>query len=555
MIRRPRGTAALVAAASILAVAFACTGHGTTSAGPSGTATPIKHLVVIYDENISFDHYFGVYPKAANPPGEPAFTAAPNTPAVNGLSGDLLTNNPNARNPENDAGATNPFRLDRTQAATADQTHFYTAEQRAYNNGKADLFPKYTGHANSGGTGAFGTKGLVMGYFDGNTVTAMWNYAQHFAMSDNAYGDQYGPSTPGALTLISGQTNGLSLVVMPETRVSFAVPDGAGGLTIISDPDPGRDTCAAQATKDAQVGMLGRTIGDLLNDASVSWGWFQGGFDLTVANPNGSTGCVRSTYSEITKFDVRDYVPHHEPFQYYASTANPTHARPKSMAVVGKQSDKSGNHQYDLRDFYAAVSSGNFPAVSFLKAPAFQNGHAGNSDPIDEQHFIVDVINFLQQQPAWRETAVIIAYDDSDGWYDHQMAPVTNASFDSVADQLNGPGLCGVKGQTPQAGGVKSTKPVNGRCGPGARQPFLVISPWSRVNHVDHTLIIQSSIIRFIEDNWLGGKRIGGGSFDEHANSIAGLFDFAGQPHLTPLFLDPDSGTVVRTPPPRSPGR
>jgi phospholipase C len=383
----------------------------------------------------------------------------------------------------------------------------------------------------------------------------MWNYAQHFAMSDDAFSDQYGPSTPGALTLISGQTNGLGLSVMPETRVNFAVPDGQGGMTIISDPDPGRDTCSTQPAKDAAVAMLGHNIGDLLNDAGVSWGWFQGGFDLTVVNPNGSTGCQRSTYSEITKFDVRDFVPHHEPFQYYARTANPTHARPKSMAVVGTAADKSGNHQYDVRDFYAAVSSGNFPAVSFLKAPAYQNGHAGNSDPLDEQRWVVELINFLQQQPAWRETAVIIAYDDSDGWYDHQMAPVTNASFDSIADQLNGPGLCGVRGRTAQAGGVKTTKPVNGRCGPGARQPFLVISPWARVNHVDHGRIIQSSIIRFIEDNWLGGKRIGGGSFDESAGTIAGLFDFTGQPHLTPFFLDPDSGTVVSAPPPRPPGR
>ena len=425
MTQRFRGRIVLAFATSGI-LAFACTtgGRGSTAANPGGTATPIKHLVVIYGENISFDHYFGVYPKATNPPGEPSFTAAPNTPGVNGLSGELLTNNPNARNPENEAGATNPFRLDRTQAATADQTHAYTREQHAYHDGKADLFPKYTGHAGSGGTGAFGTKGLVMGYFDGNTVTAMWNYAQHFAMSDNAYSDQYGPSTPGALKLISGQTNGLRLSVVPETRVNFAVPDGQGGMTMIYDPDPGRDTCAAPAAKSVAVGMIGRNIGDLLNDAGVSWGWFQGGFDLTVANANGSTGCQRSTHSEITKFDVRDYVPHHEPFQYYATTANPTHARPTSIAVVGTAADKSANHQYDVRDFYAAVSSGNFPAVSFLKAPAYQNAHAGNSDPLDEQRFVVEVINFLQQQPAWRETAVILAYDDSDGWYDHQMAPI-----------------------------------------------------------------------------------------------------------------------------------
>ena len=104
----------------------------------------------------------------------------------------------------------NPFRLDRTQANTADQNHGYTPEQQAYDNGKADLFPEFTGSGTAGGVGAFGTKGQVMGYFDGNTVTAFWNYAQNFAMSDNAYTDTYGPSTPGALKVFSGQTNGVT---------------------------------------------------------------------------------------------------------------------------------------------------------------------------------------------------------------------------------------------------------------------------------------------------------------------------------------------------------
>ena len=83
-----------------------------------GTTTPIKHIVVIFNENISFDHYFGTYPVATNPQGEPVFKALPDTPAVNGLSGGLLTNNPNL-NPANATGAVNPFRLDRSQAATA----------------------------------------------------------------------------------------------------------------------------------------------------------------------------------------------------------------------------------------------------------------------------------------------------------------------------------------------------------------------------------------------------------------------------------------------------
>ena len=114
-------------------------------ASAQSTATPIKHIVVIFNENISFDHYFGVYPVAANVAGEPAFNAKPGTPSVNGLSGGLLTNNPNFVNVLNGAGATNPFRLDRSQALTADQNHAYLPEQEAADSGLMDLFPKYVG--------------------------------------------------------------------------------------------------------------------------------------------------------------------------------------------------------------------------------------------------------------------------------------------------------------------------------------------------------------------------------------------------------------------------
>src|SRR5207248_3407561 len=160
------------------------------------TATPIQHLVVIFQENVSFDHYFGTYPVATNPDGEPRFTADPSTPTVNGLNHALLTSNPNL-NPANGAAASNPFRLDRSQAVTSDQDHDYTAEQRAFDAGLMDLFPL------DAGSGAR----TVMGYFDGNTVTAEWNYAQFFAMSDNAYSATFGPSTPGVINLVSGQTN------------------------------------------------------------------------------------------------------------------------------------------------------------------------------------------------------------------------------------------------------------------------------------------------------------------------------------------------------------
>ncbi|MGA7806919.1 phospholipase C [Bradyrhizobium sp.] len=534
-----------VSISAIVAAVWCCT--PVSAADPQAsvaTATPIKHLVVIFNENRSFDHYFATYPNAANPPGEIPFNADPSTPQVNNLANsELLVDNPNFTNKANGTGATDPFRIDRTQVNTAGQNHSYTPEQEAYDNGKADLFPEFTGHGTAGGVGAFGTNGMVMGYFDGNTVTAMWNYAQHFAMNDNDYTDTYGPSTPGALEVVSGQTNGAQNIV----GSSSSIADGQGGLTLIGDTDPAFDQCSS---KTSTVLMTSKNIGDLLNAANISWGGFMGGFNLTLSNANGTTSCARSTFSSVLGATITDYTPHHAWFQYYKSTANPTHARPSSIQAIGQTLEANGktvdpaNHDYDINDFYAAVEAGNFPAVSYIKMPAVQDAHPGNSDPLDEQTGAVNLINFLQQQPDWKNTAVILTYDDSDGWYDHAYATPTSASYDPTADQVNGPGQCG-KGVAvqPQPNGLGG-KPVNGRCGPGTRTPFLVISPFARTNYVSHTRISQASVVRFIEDNWLNGQRLGGGSFDASAGSIMDMFNFT-QAQANPLFLDPTAGTVV----------
>ena len=531
------------------------------------TATPIKHLVVIYGENRSFDHYFGTYPKATNPAGEPAFTAAANTPTVNGLTPALMTANPNTTNAANLARAAsagfpasemNPFRIDRAQANTADQNHAYTPEELAADGGKMDAFVANTGTASAGGAGAFGTVAQVMGYFDGNTVTAMWNYAQNYAMSDNAYTDSFGPSTPGAVNVVAGTTNG----AVVKTGAGSVVPDGQGGFTLINDTDPANDICSSANT----VQMTSKNIGDLLNAKNITWGGFMGGFILQTTNANGTTGCKRSTFSNTLNSSPADYVQHHNWFQYYASTSNPTHARPTSTALIGATDPLDStatpvHHEYDYNDFVAAVNAGNFPSVSYIKAPSVGDGHPGNSDPLDEQTFVTNTINFLQQQPDWNSTAVIITYDDSDGWYDHRFGPTVNASFDKTtvqsvnpspatvtgADQLSGPGSCTGPGAT-QATGLNGT-PVNGRCGPGTRIPFIVISPWAKVNFVDDTMITQASVIRFIEDNWLGGQRIGQGSDDATTGSIMSMFDFS-SPKASTVFLDPTQGTKLTSPPP-----
>jgi phospholipase C len=506
-------------------------------------ATPIEHLVVIFQENVSFDHYFATYPVALNPAGEPAFEAAEGTPSTNGLgtlvngqpAGVLLTDNPNANNPGNGTNAINPFRLDRSQASTCDQGHSYGPEQQSFDQGLMDMFPASVGAGGSSfcnASFAYGkAKGLVMGYFDGNTVTALWNYAQNFAMNDNSYSSTFGPSTPGLLNLVAGNT----YPATPSAPSTKVVPNNAGPGALVGDLDPTGDACSAGTT----VRLGSPNIGDLLSTKGVTWGAFMGGFDLTVANPNGTTGCNRSSPATAANGGpTKDYIPHHAFFQYYQSTVNPLHTRPSSISEIGHNGQ--ANHEYDLHDFFDALAAGNMPAVSFVKAIAAHDGHAGYSDPLLEQSFLVDTVNAVMRSPFWKSTAIVILYDDSDGWYDHQMSPIVNpsavlqAASSSNSDQLNGPGKCG--NGTP-LGGIK------GRCGYGPRQPLLVISPYAKANFVDHSLTDQSSVLRFIEGNW-GTGQIGGGSFDELAGSLSNMFDFDA-PHKfgeRRLVLDPTTG-------------
>ncbi|MEV5572407.1 alkaline phosphatase family protein [Spirillospora sp. NPDC052269] len=530
---RRRSAIAVAAGALALTTAAACgttAGHGTsltaaetfTDASRTSTATPIKHVVVLFQENNSFDHYFGTYPKAANTDGT-KFTAARRTPRVNGLTKSLLTHNPNQYDPK---------RLTPKQALTCDQDHTYGSEQKALNGGRMDKFVQSTEKDKCTGQPViFGEPGLVMDYYDGNTVTALWNYAQHYSMSDNSWDTVFGPSSPGAINLVSGQTHGIRAVDnkthQPVTD-SYVVqsPDKDGVGTMTNDPQPAFDDCSAKNhTATNNLGAFdGRNVGDLMNKRKVTWGWFQGGFKPT--GKNGSYAACDASHPNVGGIASTDYIPHHEPFQYYKSTANEKHLPPTSVAKIGHQDQ--ANHQYDLTDFDAALQAGNLPSVSFVKAGAYQDGHAGYSDPLDEQRFLVNYINAIQKSKFWKDTAVVVAYDDSDGWYDHQKPRLLNGSDDASVDSA----LCG---KAPAAaGGYKD------RCGPSQRLPLLVISPFSKVNHVDHTYSEQTSVLRFIEDNW-GLGRIGDHSFDTRSAGLKGLFDFR-HARAGKLLLDPTTG-------------
>ena len=604
---RRLGTAAVAIGAAATA-ALLGTGDSVAAPNPHAARTPIQHLVVIFQENVSFDHYFGTYPYAYNTDGQ-HFRYSKSTPRVNGLTPRLLQDNPNG---------VNPRRYDPTNVndvLTCDQDHDYADEQAAFDGGKMDKFPQTVGNGSGKSpTGQDCVAGDVMNYYDGNTVTALWNYAQRYAMSDNSYGTTFGPSSPGAINLASGDTGRVDMthtanspsISTPAEPDGDITADGKGGYSLTSDAQPYWDDCS---TRDA-VAMKGKNIGDTLNSAGLSWGWFEGGFRPTTTytealTATGHAGQPTSTFvpdefkaagfnSSVPHSSNQglcnavhpvgaglpaslgtgtgqygwknDYIPHHEPFQYYASTANPHHltlptdAQGKDtlggLRKIGRDTQhyKNGqpqfdtaNHQYDTSDFDQLVSAirhkqlpaSALPSVSFLKAPGYQDGHGAYSNPLDEQHFVVHEINALQHTPDWKNTAVIVAYDDSDGWYDHAYSGVHNPST-SAADALTGAGACGTG--TPLAG-------EQGRCGYGPRLPFLVISPWAKHDAVDHTLTDQSSIIRFVEDNWKL-PRIAG-SFDKIAGSLNALFAFKHPtrhhphpkaPNATPFLLDPVTG-------------
>jgi phospholipase C len=478
------------------------------------TRTPIKHVVVIFQENVSFDHYFATYPHAKpNLDGTRYFhDPADDTPRVNNLeSAGLLTNNPNSANPS---------RIDRSVPNTCDQDHAYGAEQAAFDGGLMDKFVQQTGC-----TDPILGKNSVMDYYDGNTVTAMWNYAQQFAMSDDFFGSTFGPSTPGALSVVSGTTfeGSVTNALSPLGDIANNVSTGA----VIGDADPGGDICSSSTR--TQITMSGKNVGDLLNAAGITWGSFMGGFANCT---HVSTG--------ITGLSTADYIPHHAWFQYWASTLNANHLPPSSDAMIGKTDQ--ANHEYDISAFWTAVNEHNMPAVSYIKAPAIEDGHAGYSDPIDEQAFVVNFINMLEKTDEWKETAVIITYDDSDGWYDHQMGPIVRQSNVSD-DQLLGPGNCG-KPTALDLDNDGDAAIENGRCGFGPRLPLLVISPYAKRNYVDHRVLDFSSVVKFIEDNWNLG-RIGGNSGDSIAGSLDGLFDFDDAPHAPKVFLDPSTGQIL----------
>ncbi len=234
------------------------------------TKTPIKHLIVIVQENVSFEHYFGTYPNAANIKNGTKFIHNNDTSSINGLSQSLLNNNTNKFKDE----IANPYRIDPSQLRTCDVSHAYGVEQNETNSGLMDNFISPSHPTLDGKKDFFCNPKQVMGYFDGNTVTALWNYAQNYAMSDNYYGSTFGPSTPGHINIISGQTHG-AIPHNAKLPSSYKVKyDAIINGTLIGNLDPRFDDCSRNSGvwKNSSISMEGKNIGNLLNQKNITWG-------------------------------------------------------------------------------------------------------------------------------------------------------------------------------------------------------------------------------------------------------------------------------------------
>ncbi|MDB5052293.1 MAG: hypothetical protein JWM44_343 [Bacilli bacterium] len=399
------------------------------------TTTPIKHTIIIYQENRSYDSYFGTYPNA------PGFNALPGTPKAEGIPA-------GSYNLDENGNKVAPFLFDPNQLTTEDVDHNFDDMVGAYDNGKMDNFYAAS-EKHKKGTGK-----VAMGYYDYQSIPYYWQYAQHYSLADHFFQPVFGPSTPGALYLISAQS-------------------GNSTNPIKGDPVPAYGPLGGDKGNRAE-GLKYKNIGDVLNEKGISWAWYQGGY---------------------TKADS-SYSSHHNPFQYFDN--------------YDKGAYKNNMKDYDA--FAQDVANGTLPAVVYIKGAYGEDEHpgaSGQSNPTAED-FSVKTINTIMKSKYWKDSAIIVTYDESGGYWDHVAPTQVKAGPDGL--QGNGP-----------------------------RIPAIVISPFSKENYVSNTEYDTTSILKFIESNY---KLDSLNNRDKAANNILDMFDFD-HPNFTPFIFQSDESKMT----------
>ena len=430
----------------------------TTSAAPY--STPINHIVVFYMENHSFDNMYGAFPganglsNATNAALQVDKTGKTYDALPQVINTNLKPAGPDTRFPA--TLANKPFSIDQYMANnqnTGDLVHRFYQEQVQIDGGKMDKFAAISDAA-----------GLTMGYYDGSKLP-MWKYAQDYTLSDNFFHGAFGGSFLNHFWLVCAcspkyDNAPASLVAQVDasgnmTKDGAVTPDGYAVNTIQSAQIPHSPTITNTALLLPAQTM--NTIGDRLDDKNISWAWYAGGWNNAVAGKAGAT-----------------FQYHHQPFAYFKQFGNDTDAR--------KQ------HLKDETDMVKDIQTGNLPAVTFWKPYGDDNEHPGYTDVLEGDQYAADMIKLIQQSPAWKDTAIIVTYDENGGSWDHVAPPTVD------------------------------------KWGPGTRIPTIIISPYAKKSYVDHTEYDTTSILKFIETRY-GLQSLT--DRDAKANDLNNAFDFS----------------------------
>jgi acid phosphatase len=506
----------IICAAAVALPLIAVNASPAGAASPGGALARIQHVVVIYEENHSFDNLYGLWPGAdglASPP-----SATPNQVQVDQAGAAytcLKQDDPHLTSPPLPATCSDPrgftsaftnqlFPIDAyipLNQAPRDLVHRFYQEQYQIDGGRMDRF-----------TTGSDALGLTQGFYDTASLP-LYRYlsgsaAPPFVVADHFFQGAFGGSYLNHMWLVSAQTpvfagaandgsgNDLHSVVdangMPTSYPLYSSPLGSAAkdapLTASCSPPAGRPAtppgvvCGDYAVNTIQpqsepysptsspsqrLPMLHTpNIGDELTASGVSWAWYSGGWDNAAGittGPGWTNGATPGTCTD-PNHNPADTYPycadilfqfHHQPFNYYANYAEGGPGRA---------------HLQDEANFLGQAAAGTLPAVSFVKPLGEENEHPGYTDIASGDQHLVNLIRAIQASPDWPATAIVVTYDENGGFWDHVPPPTAPG----VSDQW----------------------------GPGERVPTVIISPLLTKTGVTHITYDTTSILATIEHRW-----------------------------------------------------
>jgi len=488
----------------------------------------IKYVFVLFQENRSFDFYFGTYPGAHGLFSQPAADTPGFTQPI------VLT--------DGKVGTISPFLIPQTVAAGEKSIVLYPEDTDSVNHSHAGidaklnldsknvahndryavteeglagtLSPDGTTYSGPAPTEAQVQKGeLVVGHVDCNTAPFLWTYADHFTLFDNFFDTVIGPSTPNAIAMIAGQSGVTQWVKHPElgsnvntTGAALPVtvdpqPFWGSALDVLTPPadkqpvdNPGgvsSNPAANQTYATLPLSFMGNQIQNITaqdsnpvldlqdvqaditkiagdNNKPVNWAWYQEGYDKEPTDPTNAPPSTLHT----------DYIAHHNGPQYFGYEANNPSETQKHLKGLGDfyTAIKANALPVEGGVFYVRGGYGNLDGLKPRSAsPSVQanfpgnDDHPGYSDAQISEALLADSVNAIASSKYWAESAIIITYDETDGLYDHTQPTIR--SFDPLGAALD----------------------------QGPRIPAIVISPYSLVHAVSHEASEHGSIIKFID--------------------------------------------------------